>query len=95
MTQAYQTALDNVDVARLGAGLPTSSASLVTRAMPPLSQAGSQSNNLLLALCISLVAGVLLAVLRELFDRRIRCSQDFERNLGVPVLAELNARGGP
>jgi uncharacterized protein involved in exopolysaccharide biosynthesis len=93
--QAYQAALDNVDVARLGAGLPTSSASVVTRAVPPLAHAHPRvESNLLLALVISLLVAVILVLLRELFDRRIRCAADFERNLGVPVLAELGTRGG-
>jgi uncharacterized protein involved in exopolysaccharide biosynthesis len=95
-SQAYQAALDNIDVARLGAGLPNSSASVVTRAVPPLGRARPPlEHNLLLALAFGALAGLIVALLRELLYRRVRSSEDFERNLGIPVLAEVGTGGAP
>jgi capsular polysaccharide biosynthesis protein len=68
------------------------SSSFVSRATPPLEP--SKPNKMLL-----LVLGILLCALLSLagpmgyeilFNRRLHCRDDIEREFGLPVLAELN-----
>jgi uncharacterized protein involved in exopolysaccharide biosynthesis len=82
----YKRALDSYDKVMFA------SSSFVSRATPPL--APSKPNKMLL-----LAIGVLLAGLvsiagplgyEMLFNRRLHCRDDIEREFGLPVLAELN-----
>jgi succinoglycan biosynthesis transport protein ExoP len=82
----YKRALDGYDQTMFA------SSSMVSRATPPLEP--SKPNKLLLlavgALFATLIgfAGPLVSEL--LFNRRLHCRDDFERNLGLPVLAEFD-----
>jgi capsular polysaccharide biosynthesis protein len=63
----------------------------VTRAPVPL-EASKPNKILLLAIgaLFSLGAGLAIPLFRELmFNRRLHCRDDFERELGLPVLAEF------
>jgi uncharacterized protein involved in exopolysaccharide biosynthesis len=82
----YKRALDSYDQVMFA------SSSFVSRAAVPL--APSKPNKVLL-----LIVGALLSVLVGLagplfyelmFNRRLHCRDDFERELGLPVLAELD-----
>ena len=82
----YKRALDSYDQEMFA------SSSFVSRATPPLEP--SKPNKMLL-----LVLGILLCALLSfagpmgyeiLFNRRLHCRDDIEREFGLPVLAELN-----
>ena len=82
----YKRALDSYDQEMFA------SSSFVSRATPPL--APSKPNKILL-----LAIGVLLSALvsvggplgyEYMFNRRLHCRDDIEREFGLPVLAELN-----
>lgn len=82
----YKRALDGYDQ------IMFASSSLVSRATPPLE--ASKPNKILLV-AIGAVLSALLGLggplLYELlFNRRLHCRDDFERDLGLPVLAEFD-----
>ena len=83
----YKRALDSYDQ------FIFASASLVGRATPPLQ--ASKPNKVLAAIVGTLVAillGLGVPIGSEiLFDRRLHCRDDIERDFGLPVLAELDA----
>jgi polysaccharide biosynthesis transport protein len=82
----YKRALDGYDQ------IMFASSSFVSRAQPPLE--ASAPNKILLAMIgalISLLLGVGGPVVYELLsNRRLHCRTDMERDLGLPVLAELD-----
>ncbi|MGA8706176.1 MAG: Wzz/FepE/Etk N-terminal domain-containing protein [Steroidobacteraceae bacterium] len=83
----YKRALDSYDKSIFA------SASLVGRASPPLQ--ASKPNKALLAVIgafLAIALGVGLPIGYELlFDRRLHCRDDVERDFGLPVLAEFDA----
>jgi protein tyrosine kinase modulator len=82
----YKRALDSYDQFLFA------STSLVSRAVPPLQ--ASKPNKVLLSVIaafVSLLFGVGGPIVHELlFNRRLHSRDDFERDLGLPVLAELD-----
>lgn len=86
----YQRALDGYDQVLLASSGRYSNVSFVAEATPPIKASKPKT---LLNLALGLVLGAILALLGpfvyELLNRRIRCRDDVERELGVPVLAEL------
>jgi uncharacterized protein involved in exopolysaccharide biosynthesis len=83
----YKRALDGYDQ------IMFASSSLVSRAQPPLEP--SKPDKVMLVLIgalVSMLLGVGGPVAYELFfNRRLHCRSDMERDLGLPVLAELDA----
>jgi succinoglycan biosynthesis transport protein ExoP len=83
----YKRALDSYDQQMFA------SASLVGRATPPLQ--ASKPNKMLTAALGTLFAillGLGVPIGREvLFDRRLHCRDDIERDFGLPVLAEFDS----
>ncbi len=83
----YKRALDSYDKSIFA------SSSLVGRASPPLQ--ASKPNKLLLAAIgafLAVALGLGLPIGYELlFDRRLHCRDDVERDFGLPVLAEFDA----
>ncbi|HXR18537.1 MAG TPA: Wzz/FepE/Etk N-terminal domain-containing protein [Steroidobacteraceae bacterium] len=82
----YKRALDSYDQEMFA------SSSFVSRATPPL--APSKPNKMLL-LAIGVLLSALVSVAGPLgheiiFNRRLHCRDDIEREFGLPVLAELN-----
>lgn len=45
--------------------------------------------NLFAGLILGLVLAIIIAALREIFDKRIRTEEDVEKELGVPVLGSI------
>lgn len=90
--QAYQASL--AGLSRTAVPRFPGNAGIVARAMPPMAPDRPQPfRNVLLALFLSSSLGVLLVVSYEMLNRRLRCREDFERDLGTPVLAEIVATG--
>jgi polysaccharide biosynthesis transport protein len=81
----YKRALDGYDQVMFA------STSIVSKATPPI--AASKPNKMALLLggiLLSILVGVGIPLARELMtDRRLHCRDDIERDLGLPVLAEL------
>jgi polysaccharide biosynthesis transport protein len=82
----YKRALDGYDQ------IMFASASVVSRAKPPIE---STKPNKVLLMAIGTFLALLVAVLGPLgyellFNRRLRCREDVEREFGIPVLAEFD-----
>jgi uncharacterized protein involved in exopolysaccharide biosynthesis len=82
----YKRALDGYDQ------IMFASASVVSRAKPPVE---SSKPNKVLLLIIGIIVGALLGIVgplayEVLFNRRLRCRDDVERDFGIPVLAEFD-----
>jgi uncharacterized protein involved in exopolysaccharide biosynthesis len=86
----YKRALDGYDQ------IMFASASVVSRAKPPIE---SSKPNKVLLMAIGSIIGVLLGIIGPLayellFNRRLRCRDDVERDFGIPVLAEFDRIAG-
>ncbi|MGQ0701224.1 MAG: Wzz/FepE/Etk N-terminal domain-containing protein [Panacagrimonas sp.] len=91
-TKVYQGALDAFENAQMGTQMAASSASIVTRGTPaakPIRPIARK--NAAIALLLGLFGGIGVSLLIELSNRRVRCREDVERDLGVPVLIELHS----
>ncbi len=93
---AYRRALDNADAMTVPASDTYSNVHLVTRAQIPLKP---EKPNKLKLLVLGIMAGIGLGLVipliyELLLNRRIRCRDDIERDLGVDVLVELKAVSG-
>ncbi len=88
----YKQALDGYDKVMAAAGGRYSNVSLMNAAEVPIKSTKPNKQKLLLmALMASLMMGVGGPFLYELFmQRRIRCRDDLERDMGLPVLAEFD-----
>jgi polysaccharide biosynthesis transport protein len=85
----YKRALDNYDQIMVASNSHYTNVRLVSRAVPPLRANKPKPLKLMLMGCIlALLAGAGGPFIYELFNRRIRCRHDLERDLGIPVLAE-------
>jgi succinoglycan biosynthesis transport protein ExoP len=89
----YKHALDGFDQIMFQAVANHTNVSVVSRAVAPLK--ASKPNKIKL-MAIVLVAGLLLGIAGPLtyemfFDRRLRCRDDMEREIGIAVLAQLDA----
>lgn len=88
--QAYFSAFDFYDRLRSASSGPLRQADLAARAeVPNRPQRLEQRPALLLALIGGLIGSVAASLALGLTRRRIRCREDLERGLGVPVLGEL------
>lgn len=92
----YESALRSYETVLFGARLVQTPASVVSPATPALKPSKPVVRvNVALAVFVGGFLGVATALLRELLNRRIRCREDLERDLGLPVLAELDATAAP
>lgn len=82
----YKRALDGADQ------IIFASASIVTRAKPPVEAAKPQKPLLMgIGVVLGILFGIAGPLLYELmFSRRLRCRDDIERSFGLPVLAEFD-----
>jgi len=88
----YKRALEGYDQIMFASGARATNMNLVSSAVPQLNATKPDKFKLLL---IALLAGVLLGILGPmayelLFNRRIRCRDDFERGFSIPVLMEFD-----
>ena len=89
----YKRALDGYDQIMFASGGHAANISVVSKAIPP--QKAAKPNKmklLLLGLAVGMGIGVAGPLAYELlFNRRVRCRDDFERDFGIPVLIEFEA----
>lgn len=89
-TQVFLNAFDSYERMREGAAGPFRDADLEARATVPREPIRPRVlRSLVLAGISGLLLGILGALIAEFLARRVRCREDFERGMGVPVLAEL------
>ncbi len=89
----YNSALERYDDVLLGSRSQYTNVTIVNRASPPLLHSSPKTRiNAILALFAGGFLGLSIASILELRDRRVRCREDIERELGLPVLAELGLR---
>lgn len=86
----HSAALNRYDELVLSSNSRYSNVSIISPATPPLKHSSPQVRvNAILGLFFGGFIGVATAILAELRRRRVRCRDDIERDLGIPVLAEL------
>jgi polysaccharide biosynthesis transport protein len=86
----YKRALDGYDQIMFASGHRATNVSVVSRATPPVSAAKPKViSGIVLGAIAALVLGLGIPLGGELFNRRVRCRDDLERQNGVPVLVEF------
>lgn len=88
----YKRALDGYDQIMFASVGNYTNVSIISRATPPVTTSKPNKRKLFLfALLGSLIAGLAAPLIYELmFDRRLRCRDDIEREFGIPVLAQFD-----
>lgn len=87
----YKRALDGYDGEKFAASGQTSNISLANRARPPVKPVKPNRLKLLaIGFLLGLVMAAAVPFAIELPRRRIRCRDDLELDLGIPVLVELS-----
>lgn len=88
----YKRALDGYDQIMFASVGDYTNVSVVNRATPPVGSKPNKPKLLFMSSFFSIVFGAGLPFLYELLlNRRIRCKDDIERSLGIPVLAQFRA----
>ena len=88
----YKRALDGYDEVMFASMGNYTNVSVVSRATPPVKASKPRVLvYLLLAAMAGIFFGLAVPLVYELVNRRVRCRDDFERDSGVPVLAEFGA----
>lgn len=88
--QIYDALLQRYKEIGVAGGVSTNNVSIVDRARVPGNRfKPSLSRNLALALLAGLMAGLMVAFLREHLDDTIRGPEDMEKLLGLPVLGSI------
>jgi polysaccharide biosynthesis transport protein len=90
-TKVYQSALDAFEQAQLGTQLAASNVTIASRASPPSRAKGNRLQQVLLATVLGFLFAAVGSLVYELMNRRIRCREDLEHDLGTHVLVELRA----
>jgi len=89
----YKRALDGYDTIMLASGGHVANISVVSNAVAP--QKAAKPNKLklfMMGIVVGIAVGVVAPLIYELlFNRRIRCRDDFERSFDLPVLMEFDA----
>lgn len=86
----YEAALNRYDEIKLDSEVRQANVEVITRATPPEHASHPKLwKNLLVAAVLGVILALGLAILAEMRKRRIRCKEDVERELQLPVLAEL------
>jgi uncharacterized protein involved in exopolysaccharide biosynthesis len=88
----YKRALDGYDQIMFASSGHYTNVSFVSRATPPLKASKPKTIvNVLLGAVLGGFLGVVGPLAYDLFNRRVRCRDDLERDLGMPVLLELES----
>ena len=90
--QVYKKALDGYDEAQFASTAESSTVSIAARARTPIkADRPNPIKNMVIGTGAALFLALILPFALELPNRRVRCRDDVERNLGVPVLVVLPA----
>ncbi|BES69519.1 hypothetical protein RE428_05370 [Marinobacter nanhaiticus D15-8W] len=88
--EAYRAAANQASANRLESRLAESNIAVLNEAIAPSLPSGPNVKlNLVIAAALGVLAGIGLALMLELFNRRVRGRADLEEMLGLPVLAYL------
>ncbi len=88
----YKNALNQYEKLKFASQDYYSNIRFVSRATPPIKPSKPKViKSLFLAAMLAFMVGFGIPLAFELFNRRVRCRDDLERNHGVPVLAEFDA----
>ena len=89
----YKRALDGYDQIMFATGEHYTNVNFISRAVPAMKAIKPNKIKLvMLGMLFGLFVGLGAPFIYELiFDRRVRCRDDFERGFGVPVLSEFDA----
>lgn len=91
----YKRALDGYDEIMFAATGGYTNVSFASRATPPARASKPKIKAAMLMACVAGgLLGLGLPLVWELLHRRVRCRDDVERNLGIPVLVELGPLAG-
>jgi len=90
-TKVYQGALDALESAQLGTQTAASAVSIANRAAPPSVPKGGLKRKFVMIVAFGIFLSVGGCFLIEMLNRRVRCREDLENDLGTPVLVELRA----
>lgn len=92
----YQRYQENLQRAKISAELDSGRISNVNIVQPPTLSLvpikPRKSLNLMFGLLFGITGGLALAFLREYFDSRMKCAEDVEEKLGLPVLASISRK---
>jgi succinoglycan biosynthesis transport protein ExoP len=90
----YKRALDGYDQTKFAAARQSPNVRIATRARPPVkADHPNPIKNMAMGVGMGLALGLLVPFGLELPRRKIRCRNDLEGPLGIPVLAELSSLG--
>ena len=89
----YKRALDGYDQIMFASGEHDTNVHLISRAVPATK---AIKPNKIKLVFLGMIAGLLVGLgapfaYELIFDRRVRCRDDFERGFGIPVLSEFDA----
>ncbi|ALM85437.1 hypothetical protein ASB57_22895 [Bordetella sp. N] len=94
--QVYQTALQKYDSILMASNISLPNLAVLRAAEVPTAPSRPRVNrSLALGLVVGIFAGLALALLLELSQRRIRCTDDLLRNTRLPVLGRIGRRTEP
>ncbi len=92
-TKIYEAALDAFETVQLGKEIASSNVEIVNRAVPPSQPNRSQKRKIMMiVVSAALIVSSLIALMLELLNRKIRSREDIERELGLPVLVQLQGK---
>lgn len=91
--KVYRNALDAFERAQLGTQMAASNVTLASRAAPPSMPRGGRRQTLVMIVVLGFVLSAVGSLLFEFMNRRVRCREDLEHDLGLPVLIELRTAG--
>ncbi|MDO9270765.1 MAG: chain length determinant protein EpsF [Methylobacter sp.] len=93
---AYDAASQRAGQVHLESQIDQSNIAVLNPAVPPLKPASPKTRlNLLLSLFLGTFLGTGFALLAELFDRRLRTTEDISEGLGLVVLGEIPVMSNP
>jgi uncharacterized protein involved in exopolysaccharide biosynthesis len=86
----YKRSLEGYDPIKFFAAGHYINVNLVSRASPPIKASKpSIGTSLILGVILAIGLGFAIPLIYELFNRRVRCRDDIERQYGIPVLVEF------
>lgn len=88
-TKVYQSALDSFELAQFGTQMAVTNVNIISRATPPARPVPGGRKIIMMAIAFGGILAAGACLLYELLNRRIRCREDLEHDLNIPVLMEL------